>query len=107
MDERAARVLGSGVVNSDLISKIDVRENPNSREATAILGRALRDRSRRFRENMRKERRQAKKEGRRFDARDKKLAPLGYYWLEPHQLRPQPGGNSKLAQQISKTCTVS
>lgn len=38
MDDRAALVLAEGIVDCETLTKIDVRENINSREATAILG---------------------------------------------------------------------
>lgn len=106
IDERAARVLADGVVNSDAIAKIDVRENINSREAMSILGRAIRDRSRRFKEKQRQERRAARKAKKPYDPGENPPPTTNYYWVEPHELRPLPG-TSAAAVAVSKACTIS
>ena len=130
MDERAARVLAEGVIESTAITMIDVREvtsglavaarrlavsppalapapcqNPNSREATAILGKAMRDRVRRFKEKQRQAKKLARKERRKYDEPGP-LPPMEYYWLEPHTLRALPG-NSALARAATRVCAVS
>eukprot|EP00613_Pedinella_sp_CCMP2098_P061123 CAMPEP_0171973862 /NCGR_PEP_ID=MMETSP0993-20121228/229630_1 /TAXON_ID=483369 /ORGANISM="non described non described, Strain CCMP2098" /LENGTH=216 /DNA_ID=CAMNT_0012624743 /DNA_START=37 /DNA_END=687 /DNA_ORIENTATION=- len=105
MDERAARVLADGVVHSEAIAKIDVRENINSREAMSILGRAIRDRTRRFKAKERKEKLAARKAKKPHTAGET-LPAMNYYWVEPHELRPLPG-TSAVAVAVSKACTIS
>ena len=105
MDERAARVLAEGIVASEIIKFIDIRENLNSREATSILGRAIRDRGRHFRELQKKEKKAARKARQDWKPRDPP-PPLEYYWIEKHQLRPLPGSGA-VATMASKVCTVS
>jgi len=104
MDERATRVLAVGIVASDTITKIDVRENPYSREATAILGKAIRDQKRRYNKAARKAKYMAKKAKRTYEP-GKELPSVEYYWVEQHELRPIPG-SSKAMTIISNACSV-
>ena len=104
IDDRAATVLASGIVACESITFIDIRENVNSHEATAILGKAQRDRIRKYKDRVRQERRQAKKEKRKFAEPDP-LPELQYYWVEPHQLRAVPG-NSAVANALSRACVI-
>jgi hypothetical protein len=105
LDDRAAMVLSEGIVACETISRIDVRENPNSREATVILGKAMRDRSRKYKESVRHAKKQAKKEKRRYVDKDP-LPVLEIYWLEQHVFRALPG-NGPLAQAATRACVIS
>lgn len=103
---RLSQVLAVGIVASETIAFVDVRENINSREATALLGKAVRDRTRRYKGRLRTERRLAKKEKRKYAEPPGQLPPLEFYWVEPHQLRDPPG-NSAAANALARACVVS
>ena len=100
------QVLAEGVVGSETITFIDVRENINSREATALFGRAVRDRTLRYKNRIRTERRKAKKEKRKYEEPTEKLPELEFYWIEAHQLRDPPG-NSAVVNGLARACVIS
>ena len=108
MDDRACRVLAAGVVaNMKQLKRLDVRENSiMSREATAILGKAAKDRRRKHREDERKAKRKAKKEKKKFHPTEAP-PPIEFYWLEPHELRPMPGSSKAATFVASHVCCVS
>ena len=77
-----------------------------SREATAILGKAAKDRRRKHREDERKAKRKAKKEKKKFHPTEAP-PPIEFYWLEPHELRPMPGSSKAATFVASHVCCVS
>lgn len=108
IDARACRVLAAGIVaNQRNLRRLDVRQNDvMSREATSVLGKAAKDRTRRFKEIERAAKRKAYKEKRKYHPG---TAPpeLEFYWVEPRQLRPLPGDSKAAAFVASHVCAVS
>jgi len=104
LDDRAATVLSEGIVACESITRIDVRDNICSREATVILGKALRDRTRRYKETVRVAKKAAKKEKRRYVDKEP-LPTLELYWLEPHVFRPLPG-SGPITQAATRVCVI-